>query len=150
MPAFQVKEENDDFGGSVPEDAILRVRLESTEVRTIEYTDKNTGEPKSFQKIRWRFKIVDERPAYDKFYDRTVFGETFARLTTRPDDKFRNWAEALLRRPLDAGSLIELDDLTGLAALASFTKEQDYKDKSKYWDRVDELLPLTDQMTPPF
>jgi hypothetical protein len=134
----------------LPDDAFLRVKVDVSEIRTIPYTDKKTGEMKELQKIKWVFAVTDERPQFDEFYGRKVQGETWAKMSTSPSDTFRNWTQALLRRDLAIGFAFDLEDLVGLSAVASFKQEQDYKDKDKYWDVVDELMPLVEQLTPPF
>lgn len=128
----------------IPEGQILKARLEDFDVKTIPFNDKKTGEAKEFSKIEWDFLVID-----GEFQGTHVRGETSAYLTDHPDNKFRNWAEALLNRSLSLSDVIDETDLVGASALITVKYVADRKDDEKKWRRVDDVIPL-DADEPPF
>lgn len=122
----------------LPAGVLLKARLESFEVKEIPFTDRKTGEAKSFNKIEWIFKIID-----GEFQGKEVRGETSAYLTDHPENRFRNWAEALLNRSLDLGFVLDETDLQGGTALITVKYVEDRKDSDKKWPRVDDVIALT-------
>lgn len=131
--AFQVEHQIE-----IPEGPFLRSKLEKLEVATIPYTDKKTGERKEFSKLNWTFEITEQ----GEFHGKTVKGESPAFLSDSPHNRFRNWAEALLQRPLDVGQVLNESDLEGLSAYITVKYESDRNDSSKKWARVDDVIPL--------
>ncbi len=129
---------------ALPAGELLKARLEKFDVQEIEYTDRKTNEKKSFKKIEWIFKIVD-----GEYQGKEVRGETSAYLTDHPDNKFRNWSEALLGRSLDLGDVLDESDLEGGSVLITVKYVTDRKDEEKKWPRVDDVIPLGDD-EPPF
>lgn len=133
----------------IPTGEFLRARLKSLEVATVPYNDKKTGESKTFQKLNWIFEITEQ----GDFHGKEVRAETNAYLSDSPYNQFRLWAEALLQRPLDLGVVLNESDLVGLGAVITCKREQDRRDSSKFWVRVDDVIPLDDSFgsdEPPF
>lgn len=128
----------------LPAGVLLKARLDSLDVRDIPFTDKKTGEAKSFQKIEWIFKVID-----GEFQGKEVRGETSAYLTDHPENKFRNWSEALLNRSLDLGFVLDESDLVGATSLITVKYVADRKDEEKKWPRIDDVIPLAED-EPPF
>lgn len=122
----------------IPTDTLLRAKLTALDVATVPYTDKNTGEAKTFQKLNWKFEITQD----GDYFGKTVNAETSAYLSDHPENQFRNWAEALLQRPLDLGNVLNESDLLGLSALITVHYVPDRKDPSKKWRRVDQVIAL--------
>ena len=122
----------------IPEGPFLRAKLTKLEVATIPYTDRKTGERKEFSKLNWVFEIIEQ----GDFTGKSVRGESSAFLSDAPHNRFRNWAEALLQRPLDLGQVLNESDLEGLTAYITVKYEVDKNDSSKRWARVDDVIPL--------
>jgi hypothetical protein len=122
----------------IPTNTLLRAKLNELEVKTVPYTDKKTGESKEFTKLNWVFEITQS----GDFFGSKVRAETSAYLSDHPDNLFRNWAEALLRRPLDLGQVLNESDLIGLSALITVKYEEDRRDSSKKWRRVEDVIAL--------
>ncbi len=128
----------------LPEGVLLKARLDKFEQVDIPFTDRKTGEAKQFSKIEWTFKVID-----GEYQGKDVRGETSPYLTDHPDNKFRNWSEALLNRSLDLGFVLDESDLEGAVALITVKYVADRKDDEKKWRRVDDVIPLTED-DPPF
>ena len=121
----------------IPIDVFLRAKLKELEVAEVPYTDKKTGERKTFKKLNWVFEILEN----GEFWGKTVRAETPAYLSDGPNNQFRLWAEALLKRELDLGQVLNESDLVGLQGLIVCKREQDRKDENKYWTRVADVIP---------
>lgn len=117
----------------LPEGALLRAKLKELEVRSIPKRD-GSG---SFNKLKWKFEITQA----GEYLGLNATAETSAYLTDEPDNVFRQWAEALLNRPLDLGVTLYPQDLEGLPCLVEIGKEQDRKDSTKFWRRVVTVIP---------
>lgn len=100
---------------TLPDDAIVQVIVDSTEVR--EATNKQ-GE--TWKKLNFRFKILDLPTSLEEEYGvligSTIFGSVSAKFTMHPDNKLRQWVEALLDMELDAGFELDTDMLVGRKA----------------------------------
>lgn len=144
MP-FEVEHQID-----IPIGTLLRAQLKSLEVRTVPYTDRKTGEQTSFDKLNWVFEITQQ----GDYFGKTVRAETSAYLSDSPENRFRNWSEALLGRPLGQGMILNESDLIGLSALITVKYENDRNDASKKWRRVDDVISLAGDFAgndePPF
>lgn len=107
MAKFTLQEANNNFL-TLPEDAIIQVLVESIEERTA--TNAKTGE--SWDKLNFKFKIVELPSSLEEEFGvlvgSTIFGSVAAKLTSHPDNKLRQWAEALLDLG-DLGGGFELD-----------------------------------------
>lgn len=126
MP-FEVQHQVD-----LPTGTLLQAVLKTLEVKEIPKRDGGT-----FQKLNWLFEIVEQ----GDYFGKQVRAETSAYLSDSPYNTFRNWAEALLQRPLDLGQVLNESDLVGLPALITIRFEEDYKDKTKKWPRVEDVIP---------
>lgn len=133
---------------TLPENTFLRAKLTSLEERVIPYTDKSSGEQKTFSRLNWTFEITEE----GEFWGKEVRAETPAFLSDAPHNAFRNWSEALLQRPLDLGQVLNESDLIGLSGLVTIGYETDRRDPAKKWPRVAEVIPLDPNSvsSPPF
>jgi hypothetical protein len=95
--------EREDLPTGVP----LVATIVSIEEKTINYTDRQTGEAKSFKKLSWKFSLIDHD-------DRWVWGDCDAFFSNHPKNKLQPWIEAVRRKKLDRGESVELGDLVGL------------------------------------
>jgi hypothetical protein len=131
----------------IPAGTLLRATLKDLESK--HFPPRNPQE-QGFTKLNWTWEITEE----GEYKGNKIKGECSAFLSDHPDNKFRNWAEALLQRPLDLGQVLDESDLVGLSALITVKYEPDRKDPSKKWRRVDDVISLNvsgfDQGAPPF
>lgn len=131
---------------TIPEDTLLRATLVEVTDKTIEWKDRQTGEDKSAVLLEWWFKITDNKVEDGLYEGRKVKGETDAKITNHPNNRFRSWAEALLGRDLPVGAGIDTDDdLVGLSCLIS-VRHRDYTNKQgekRVAEDIDEVLPLS-------
>lgn len=124
---------------TLPEDTIIRAQLTELKPRTIEWTSKQDGSKKSATFLEWWWQVQSP----EQYATRKVKGECEAKLTNHPGNKFRNWSETLLGREIPVGMGIDTDDLVGLTADITVRHEKDKKDASKVWERVDEVIGVT-------
>lgn len=96
--------EESGFSGFIEDGEILNARVQSVELKTKPFTDEKTGEP--VKKFEFKFKIDD--PNYDGQF---IWGETSTRVTDHPENRLRNWAEALLGQRLTTHYKFNTDDL---------------------------------------
>jgi hypothetical protein len=106
---------------TLPDDSIIHVKLESTEVRTV------NGARGDWTKLECTFKILgiqnvqapgDHVDNYANLIGQRIYGSVPYRLTTSEENKLRIWSEALLGRELGLGFELDTDYLTGREARA--------------------------------
>lgn len=134
---------------TIPEDVILRARLEKIDLREFEWNDKKTGERKQGSSLEWSFEITSE----GEYNGRKVRGRTGTDMNNRDGNRLRSWAETLLGRELPVGVAVDADDLVGLSCDLSVRHEPDRKDPERKWERVDNIMPLSSDFAlndPPF
>lgn len=137
MATYKVEEEQ-----ILPEDTPFRARLESVTEEEIPYTDKKTGEKKSFTKLKWKFEITD-----GEYAGKYAYGDTDARLVASTYNKFYTWSCALLNRTLDLGQGVDPEDLTSLPCEITVVHVPN-KDKSRVFANVDEVMHAGDSGIP--
>ena len=133
---------------TIPEDTILRARLNEVKPRTMEWKDKVTGEPKSQQMLQFIFEVVSD----NQYRGKLVRGEVQAKISNHPGNKFRQWTESLLGRELPVGMAIDVDDIVGLTADIT-VKHRLSKDKDRTFEEIDDVIPVTgnfELQPPPF
>lgn len=142
MGSYTVEDEPD---RTIPEDLILRARLESVGEKVIEWNDKKTGEPKSATLLEWWWKVTDDRVDDGLYEGRKVKGECNAKLTNHPGNRFRLWSEALMGRELPVGKGVDPEeDLTGLSADITVKHRQYQKNgETRVIEEIDEVMPIT-------
>lgn len=134
---------------TIPEDVILRARLEKIDLREFEWNDKKTGERKQGSNLEWTFEITAE----GEYKGRTVRGRTGTDMNNRDGNRLRSWAETLLGRELPVGVAVDADDLVGLSCDLNVRHEPDRKDPERKWERVDNIMPVSSDFAlndPPF
>lgn len=129
----------------LPDDSIIKVEVESIEVREVE--GKN-GKP-SWEKLEFKFKIVDvptelANQGYNDLVGGSIWGSVGARLTDHPDNKLKQWAEALLGLDLGIGFELDTEMLEGRQARAVTST---YQSKNGPRHQVAGLLPAFDRPT---
>lgn len=135
---------------TLPEDSIHRARLEEIKLHEFPWTDKKTGEEKTGQTLQWWWVITSTRLG-PEFIGRKVKGECNPKLSNRGDNRFHNWAEAILDRQIPVGMAIDTDDLVGLEAEIVIGHRTDRKDPKKTWEFVSDVAPVEGgQIEPPF
>lgn len=131
----------------IPENTLLRAKL--ADLQVVErgpFTNRTTGEQFTSTRLAWTFEITQQ----GEFFGMTVKTETEAKFEDTSYNKPRIWSEALLGRPLPIGIAINESDLIGLPALITIGYEPDRKDPAKKWRRVEDVIPVATDDTPPF
>ena len=144
-----VTEEEKDL--TLPVDSIHRARLLEVKERTFDFTDRNDGSLKTSTNLEWWFEVTRPGSGLDEDYiGRRVKGECRPKLSSRPGNRFREWAEALLDCDIPVGMVIDIDDLVGLEAEIVIGHRKDRKDPNKVWEEVVGVLPAGPSEEPPF
>lgn len=140
MAKFTLEENSGGDFLNLPDDAIVQVEVVSVETRAA--TNSKTGE--SWNKENFRFKITDIPDALQEEFGvlegSTIFGSVSSKFTMHPDNKLRQWVEALLDMELDAGFELDTDMLVGRrarAVISSYIKKDGTRNH-----QVAGLLPL--------
>lgn len=126
---------------TLPEDAVIQVIVSEITDREVPGRDGKEG----WTSLSFRFKIL-EVPSYlgdefDALIGSTIFGSIGAKLTNHPDNKAKQWTEALLDMELESGFELETDMLVGRkarAVIGNYTK----KDSTVVNHKVKGLLPI--------
>lgn len=122
----------------LPEGVLMQARLKDIEVKTIPYTDRKTGEAKTFEKLNWIFEITEQ----GDFNARLIRKETNAAFKTSEYNEPYQIAKSLLNREIAAGTAVGPGDLIGLPGLITVRYEADRGGDGKKWARVDQVYPL--------
>lgn len=97
----------------LPADTVITVRVESSEVKPIK------GAKGDWEKLDIKFKIIDAPERFrDEVVDAPIWGGVPFRLTEHPDNKLRQWCEALFGVELEIGFELDTDMLVGREAKA--------------------------------
>lgn len=142
MGKYQVEDEPD---RTIPEDTIVRARLEEVKEETIPFTYKRgekKGQKGEFTKLTWWWLVTDKEAGEGLYEGRKIKGECDAKLTNHPGNKFRNWSEAILGRELEVGQGVDPEeDLQGLVADISI-KHRKYESggEERIAEEVDEVI----------
>jgi hypothetical protein len=125
---------------TIPEDTIVRARLEEIKQHDFEWTDnkKNPPEKRQSSVLQWWWEVTSP----DEYKGRKIKGECPTKLGRNETNRFTQWAEALLGREIPIGMVIDSDDLVGLSADITVRHDVDRKDPNKKWARVDEVIGL--------
>ena len=130
-------EEEEDL--TLPEDSIHKAILMEVSPREINWVDRRTGEAKSKVLLEFWFEVTGS--SEDKYIGRKVKGSVDSKMTTRANDRFRNWSETLLGREISAGTDFDTDDIIGLSA-EIVIGHRPSKDGGRVFEEVTDLLPL--------
>lgn len=143
-----VVEEAQEFT-SFPKDTILHLKVENVEVREVQ------GNRGPWNKLEWTFKILgiqatgDGSPVenYENQIAGQIWGSCSFKLTDHPENKLRQWAEAVLNvGELGIGFELDTDHFIGREVRGiTSTYEKKAKDKNGnpyIGQQVDALLPM--------
>lgn len=136
MPKATVEEEQK---WKLPEGVALPCVLKSVEEQTIPYRDKKTGEEKTFTKWTWDFEIVD-----GEYAGLHIWADTDPKVTSHPDNKPRQFYEALTGVALEVGQGLDTDDLLGLPAAITVRNITGQKRNGEpfYKSELDQIFPI--------
>lgn len=145
---------------ALPEDSVITAKIEKVELETVNGRDGATWE-----KVAFKFKILSvdlvgdggDPADYAMLPGSPIFGGVSARFTTHPDNKLRQWVEAILGMQLTPGFDLDLDSLVG-RKVRCVTTQYTKKDATVASQKVASLLPLgtdiprsdDDDLAPPF
>lgn len=144
MPKAKMKEETE---YALPEGVPFPAVLSSVTVKTIEYFKKDqygnkTSEKASFDKWIWEFKITD-----GDYAGMRAWGETEDQLTTREDNKVRQWSTTLLNiEDFEVGQDLDTDTLIGLPCLITVRHDEPRQKRDGgffYGCPVDDVFPAS-------
>lgn len=98
-----------------PDDSILELKIEECNIQTF------NGPRGPFDKLQFKFKILgiqalgDGSPVatYESMLTDTIFGSVPFKLTDNPENRLRQWAEAIFRQELSVGFELDTDLFEG-------------------------------------
>lgn len=120
-----------------PDDSVARARLEEIKLHEFTYNGEQ------ITKLEWYWRVL-HTSAGEQFVGRKVKGTCSPKLSNRPDNQFRVWAEALLNREIPVGMKVDTDDLVGLTAEILIGSDPDKKNPLKRWNKVIDVVPVMD------
>lgn len=94
------------FTGFIEDGEILPAKVVTVELKQKPFVDDKTGEP--VKKFEFKFKVMDPGGDHD---EQLLWGETSTRVTDHPENRLRNWAEALTGQRLPPHAKFNTDDL---------------------------------------
>lgn len=115
-----VMEEYEEFP-VLPQDSIITVKVDDISIKEMQ------GQRGPWQKAEFKFKILGVPSAeYDGLVGQTIWGSVPFRFTESPDNKLRQWVEAIFGMELSAGFELDTDLLIGRecrAVIANYDKK---------------------------
>ena len=145
----------------LPADVLLPAILVEVEERTYDFVYKahhkrvqsgavKVGDEGKVEKWVWKFAITE-----GDYGGLHAWGETEAFLSTHPDNKVRQWAEALRGAEFDPGEGLDTDDLLGLPCVITVRHDEPRPKRDGsgnfYPCPVDSVFPASDVAElPPF
>lgn len=123
-----------------PADSILELKVEEANIKTVD------GARGSWEKVEFKFKILgiqaigDGSPIqpYDVMVTQYIYGSVPFRLTDSPDNKLRQWSEAIFNMELGLGFELDTDNFVGRQCRGITST---YNGKNGIRHQVDSLLP---------
>lgn len=112
----------------IPDGAVVPVKLIEVNVDHKEGVSKRTGEPYSFDRLKWKFQVT-EGPHEGKY----VFADSGADLVE--GSRFWNFVGVLRGREVQYGEPVDVDDVIGLTADA-LVKHETYRKQGAAEDSV--------------
>lgn len=109
MPKITM-EEQPEFA-VLPDDSIVHLKIEDLKVKDVE------GQHGPWQKLEFTFKILGIQAVgdgsnpedYESLITSKIWGSVPFKLTDNPENKLRQWAEAILDMPLSVGFELDTD-----------------------------------------
>ena len=142
----------------LPGDSILLLKVDSTEVQTLD------GRNGPWQKLNFKFKVLEVQATgdgspkanYDDMIGQHIYGSVPFKLTTSPENKLRQWSEAIFNMgELSSGFELDTDLFDGrtVRGITSQyqTKKTDAAGNPFTRHQVESLLPYGQSLggTPP-
>jgi hypothetical protein len=124
----------------IAQNDVIEARLANVEVRSFEWTNRDTGKLETVTKLRWDFVVIDEGPWKGK----TIFGDTSTNFTNHPNCKAFNWVTSLTGRQYAEGEDLDTDDLLSLPCRIMIGHKPDKG--GNIWMRAKEVLPARTQV----
>lgn len=118
----------------IPADTVIKVTVDGTKIIDVK------GDRGDWQKIEFKFNIAEAPGEYAELKNTPIWGSVAFRLTESPDNKLKQWTEALLGIELSAGFELDTDMYMGRQARAVIGN-YDKKNGGK-GHQVSALLPL--------
>lgn len=119
----------------LPENTIITIRVDETEVKTV------PGKNGEWEKLEVKFHILQAPPQFKDAEDSPIWGSVPFRLTEHPDNKLRQWVEALLGVELGVGFELDTDMLVGRQAKAIVSNWE--RRNGGVGHQVDALIPIS-------
>lgn len=99
----------------LPTDSIVLLKIEETSIRDVD------GKNGKWQKLNVKFKVLDlqaigdgsSKTDYESLIGDTMWGSVPFKLTTNPENKLRQWVEAIFGMELSQGFELDTDLLDG-------------------------------------
>ena len=122
---------------TIPEDVVIRARVDEIKKRTFTWMDGKSDPPveKETTVREWWFEVTD-----GEHKGRRVKGQTDVQLGNGSRNKLRQWIEAILDRDIAVGARLDIDDLVGLPVDITIRHKADKKDPSKKYEEVDGVI----------
>lgn len=141
MPSFELEES--EYHGPIPEDSIILAELLGCKIAEKPYYEDD-GVTK-VRKVEFKFKVIDDRPDFEKWNGTFIWGETPVRFNTHPECKLKNWAQALdggIEYP--AGYRLDTDILAGKQAriVVGYRTYKDKNGEEKERNFVQDVMPV--------
>lgn len=126
----------------LPKDSVVTIRVDATSV--VEFNKQDGG---TFEKLDFECTIVhvpgDDSSESKKAEGQKIWGGVGFRLTDHPDNKLKQWVEALLGIEISQGFELDTDMLSGRQARAIIENYETKTGGTRH--KIGALLPLTDQ-----
>jgi hypothetical protein len=131
----------------LPSDSIVLLKIEETSIREVD------GKNGKWEKLNVKFKVLDiqaigdgsPKEGYESLIGDTMWGSVPFKLTTNPENKLRQWVEAIFGMELSQGFELDTDLLEGrtVRGITSqyASKTTDASGKPFMRHQVDSLLP---------
>lgn len=127
---YEVEESG--FTGFIEDGEYFNARVVDVDLVTKPFIDEKTNQP--VKKFSFKFKLMTE----DEHDGSFIWGETAARITNHPDNRFRMWAEAITGHRIPAtykGNTDDLMDRDCRVVVGKSVKERDGQEKIRNFVR---------------
>lgn len=126
-----------------PPETVILVSVVSYEIKEFD------GANGPWEKANFKFNVEKVfNPEFKSLEGTTMWGGVAFKFTDHPDNKLKQWVEALLGFEIEAGFELDLDDLVGRSAKAitgTYTKKGSNEERHT----IESLIPADDAVTTP-
>lgn len=135
---------------TIPENTVVKARLESIELHKFTWPDKRgeidpaTGVTKihSGANLEWWWEVVDDRND-GLWKGRKVKGQCKPEMNSNSRNRLRGWIEGITGHEIPVGHKVNLQDYVGLTAEITVSHRPDNNDPTIKWERVEDIMPLS-------